>query len=600
MGATVKIRFRDLVEREKKARENLRMEKERLDKRGRLTKAEKDDLKRINEVLEKIGIVKIVGDKYEFIPNAKEDFDNLVDPLFVTVRDCFNEKPVLIGKTILNHKDGLLQAQPIRTTMARSAAAAPSIAFDDVVNISLVLGLMASEGTSLPRVKVVVGNPAGDIGTDADDTVKHRFKTSFFTAFGKAEDFAPLSGRVLSFLEDEGDPTPGKGKQGEVTTTEFANVMSCLAGKGIKDDEPQLKRRITECLNKLQSVGADKPLSQVSIALPDLNETTDYQIQANNVQLVGNMICAAMLEELKAFEVVNKLVELWQSGMLPVGRGTAGDILYQYWKETPNRMSESERRNFYSTTIGIPGGEVSGMANRDFNDLWIRFVSSVSSLVRQKTADQILRANIPAAISQQQVRKAARDLALNLSLHGYGMAYYAALELQAEITRMIELLGNDEIKSAYGARDMWQVIDQVATLELGGARSSARYRTLATCGAIITAWLSKNVERYNRGFNGINGRVLLIDVDAVLSSDPPSAGPKATTDPTDYDLVNACELWLADTATSEERIEEMAQPREAPVMTSRPVQIPSIAREMMEQAGVGVPGLGFGMGARRH
>ena len=50
---------------------------------------------------------------------------------------------------------------------------------------------------------------------------------------------------------------------------------------------------------------------------------------------------------------------------------------------------------------------------------------------------------------------------------------------------------------AYGARDMWQVIDQVATLELGGARNSARYRTLATCGAIITTWLAKNVDKYN-------------------------------------------------------------------------------------------------------
>ncbi|MGH2397967.1 MAG: hypothetical protein ACRDFW_13540, partial [bacterium] len=361
---------------------------------------------------------------------------------------------------------------------------------------------------------------------------------------------------------------------------------------GISAAEPQLKRRINECLDKIQSVGIDKPLSDIGIALPDLNDATDFQIQAENVKLIGVPICGAMFEELKVFQVVDKLVEQSQNGMLPVSRGEAGEILYRYWKATPNRMSEGERHNFYALTIGIPGGEANGMTNRDFNDLWMRFMSSVSSLVRQKTADQILRANIPAAISQQQVRKAARDLALNLSSHAYGMSLYFAIEMQDQIRLMIQLLSNKEIMSVYGARDMWQVIDQVATLELGGARNSARYRTMATCGAIITAWLSNNVKRYNSAAARV-----VIDVDEVLSSDPATAGPKATTNPTDFDLVNACELWLADAGTSDMRVEELSEPREAPMMTSKPIQIPSIAREMLEQAGI--PGLGFGMGSTR-
>jgi hypothetical protein len=278
--------------------------------------------------------------------------------------------------------------------------------------------------------------------------------------------------------------------------------------------------------------------------------------------------------------------------MLPIGNGPAGDLLYDYWKSTPNRMSEAERRNFYAITIGIPGGDVNGQANRDYNDLWLRFVSSVSSLVRQATADQMLRAAYPAAITQQQVRKAARDLAANLSLHGYGMVHYAARDLQAQIKTIIDLLGDAEIRSAYGAKDMWQVIDQVATLELGGARNSSRCRTLATCGAIITSWLAKNVNRYNKATSQP-----VINVADVLSNDPP-ASENPTTDPYDYDLVNACELWLADTATPGDRVEEFSQPREAPTATSRPVAIPSIAREMLEQAGL--PDLGLALGRTRN
>ena len=45
----------------------------------------------------------------------------------------------------------------------------------------------------------------------------------------------------------------------------------------------------------------------------------------------------------------------------------------------------------------------------------MRFVSAVSSFVRQSNLDNLLRSNIPGAISQQQVRKTARDLANQLT-----------------------------------------------------------------------------------------------------------------------------------------------------------------------------------------
>ena len=203
----------------------------------------------------------------------------------------------------------------------------------------------------------------------------------------------------------------------------------------------------------------------------------------------------------------------------------------------------------------------------------------------------------PSAISQQQVRKAARDLTLNLSAHGYGMVSYAARDMQDQIVKMIALLSHPDVRRSYGgADDMWQVIDHIATTELGGPRNSSRYRTLATCGAIITKWLSQNIVK----FNSSTSLRAVIDVKDVLSSDPTSAGADATRKPTDYDLVNACELWLADTAVSDNRVEELSQPRESPVMTSRPVQIPSIARDILDQAVPPGLGLGLGFGAVRH
>ena len=412
----------------------------------------------------------------------------------------------------------------------------------------------------------------------------------FYAAIGEAQSMHELAKLVLPLLAIEGDPRGSDdASPGTVDAEEFARVMRYLAARRISAFEPQLRRHINEALNVIQNRNADGSANQLGIDIPDFEDAAEASIEMQNVQAIGVFLCSAMFEEVKLFEVVETMMHQFQDGTL-TRTGDAGQMLYSYWKDTPNRMSEAERRNFYSMTMGIPGGSNAGMINREFNDLWLRFVSSVSSFVRKNEIDRLLRAPVPAAISQQQVRKAARDLAVNLSMHGYGMTFHAAKDLQSQLKFMFDLLSNPDIKSNYGANDMWQVVDQVATLELGGAKTSSRYRTLATCGAIITAWLATNVERITRSTKPI------IDMDEVRMPTPRTDGSKATTKPSDYDLVNSCELWLADTGTGDTVIDQMAQPRETPVMTSRPVQIPAIAREMLAD----LPGMGLSYQNTRH
>jgi hypothetical protein len=569
MSAISKTIFRDLITRDTGARHDLEVEQATLTARTTPNDDEKADLERINALLEL-------------------DPEPVVDPLFVAVRDAFNDdsSTSLLSNVLEDHKSGVLKfggdAKDMSPDEQRRRA-------DDVVRVAFVLGLLAFNESPLPRLKADDGSAV----TDTTDPHYGDFMEAFYAALGRARGSFALAKLVLPILQIEGDPDGVRGSNpGEVETEEFAAVMDCLRSKQVTEREPQLRRRVNECLDKIQATKIDPPVTEMTISLPDLDAVTAYQIQVTNVEAIGPIICAAMFDELKAFAVVDKLIELSQTGMLPTGISEAGAMLYEYWKSAPNRMSDAERHNFYALTIGIPGGTVNGAVNRDFNDLWIRFVSSVSKLVRQRTTDDLLRAKIPASITQQQVRKAARDLAMNLSSHGYGMVNYAARDLQLQITTMINLLSHPEIMAAYGAKDMWQVIDQVAALELGGARNSARFRTLATCGAIITKWLSQNVRKYN----SVTSTVSVIDVDSVISANPPSSNGNATRKPTDYDLVNACELWLADTAVAEDRVEELAQPRESPAMTSRPVQIPSIAKDILDQTLP--PGLGLSLQRR--
>ena len=532
------------------------------------------------------------------------------DPLFVTTRTLFNVNANLIPR-LRSHENGhLLFGKTTSETMLRDLMAASEesnssarVAAEDghlgeVALVALTLGLLASDGVAAPAVELVP-QASGQIGTKArEDTKKHgmtlypneadplynSFTRAFYVALGEARSFGGLPEKVLVILAKEGDPDGPGGLRPQVSTIEFAKVMRILAEDRVGEDIGQLSRKVNEALNKVQGAGSDD-IGDRSLNLTDFMSESDNNLIPENVGIIGTHIVSAMFDEIKVFQVLDVIVSQFQQGTLPIGPGNAGQLLYKYWRDAPNRMSEGERRNFAAITLGSPGGDPGAMVNRDFNDLWIRFISSVSNLVRQNEVDSMLRARIPVPVNQQQVRKAARDLANNLTLHGYGMAHFAGRELTQQINTMIKILSDPEIRGAFGARDMWQVVDQVATYDLGGAKTTSRYRTLASCGMIITAWLANNVSKI------VQPTGPLIDMAAVAVPDSGTHDP--TKQPTDYDLVNACELWLADTATSDTQIEQYSQPREAPQMTSKPIPIPAMAKEMLD--GIGDIGMGLGI-----
>ena len=275
-----------------------------------------------------------------------------------------------------------------------------------------------------------------------------------------------------------------------------------------------------------------------STSLPDLEEHNDQEIVADNIRASQAIYAAALLEELKAFQVVDRLVEHFQQGILPVGRGRVGRSLFKYWKNAPSRLAESDRRQLHARALGLPGGEVEVVPNQEFNDLWMRFLASVASLSREQTTGSATSSS--ESVEQENIKAAARKLAANLSLHGYGWAGFAAIELQEQIAEVTKLLSANEVLAAYGAQDMWQVIEQVAVKELGGARSSVRYRTMLTSGTTIIAWLAKNSRRLKAATAGP-----IISTKPLKLPQRRRDEARVNANPSDLDLLKACEQWLA-------------------------------------------------------
>jgi hypothetical protein len=361
-----------------------------------------------------------------------------------------------------------------------------------------------------------------------------------------------------------------------ISATRWASVVRKLRSRGVAADNSNLDLITEKVLGEEVGSADGAAPSSVDISFPDLEEPQSLQIIANNIMAMHIFYPSWMLEEARFYDVYDKIEELFLNQMLPISRGTAGDKIYARWKKSTQRISKPERLNFYASCFGGSGGSPSlANQNTQFSDLWLRFVSGVSEWARKLQVDDLLRTRIPLSVSTEQVRKSARDLAANLSLHGYGVAYFAATELQNEINEIKDILSDEEVRMAYGARDMRQLIEQVSIYELGGARDVTRYFTMATSGAIITRWLAQKAA----DLSGSYFRPIL-DIDVVRKPSIRSSSVSATRNPTDRDLVDACEQWLAVTGTTDDRVSEFAQPSEAPAMTSRPV--PQFAKEYLE------------------
>lgn len=296
-----------------------------------------------------------------------------------------------------------------------------------------------------------------------------------------------------------------------------------------------------------------------AIELPDLGARN--AIVADNIRAAQVIYSAAMLEELKLFQVVDRLTQLFQLGLLMVNRRSTGSNLYKYFKEAPLRLSESDRRSLYARTIGVPGGSDGVVVNREFNDLWLRFISRVAALNRQSETKIDM---VSAEANELALRRSARELAQNLSLHAAGMTLYAAVDLQKQIDFATKLLSDPEVRSAYGARDMWQVVDQVATIDLGGSANSHRYRTMAITGQTIISWLAANIAKLYT--NNTRNPLIKIRRSAATRHRQNELG-KTATKPGDFDLVNACEQWLSVSGLSDEQISAFSAPRSSATST---------------------------------
>lgn len=449
---------------------------------------------------------------------------------------------------------------------------------DEKVLFASVYGILLSRNFTDPSLgRSLTGTPGPNdiVFVEEGETVLivERFVEALTDAVKRFNANRALFKEVFRVLIDEGKKTPDADET-TISTRLLAEVGGRLIEDRISADNPQIRRFVVTALTQALSSRVDGTASDIDIQDIDLEAGTAVDIVGANVLAVAGLYRAAMLEEMKLFAVADKVAEHFTIGMIPISRGPAGDRLFTWIREAPNRFSEMERRGIYGRVLGLAQGNAQNtLPNREFSDLWIRFLSTVSVLNRE-TGIQ----GVPPTTTPEQALKSARDLAVNLSLHGFGVAHFAAVETQQLLQQVLDMLQQAEILSAYGTSDYLQLVDRLSGMYLGGSVNTVRYRTMAQSGFNIMRFLAEHAPQ--------------------LSSTSALGAAALFLDPGLRDNV---ERWLAVTGTPDASVQKYTDPVDLKTQPLIPAFAPSagfggmngggdraaVVRNALEQAGLG-------------
>jgi hypothetical protein len=337
-----------------------------------------------------------------------------------------------------------------------------------------------------------------------------------------------------------------------------------------------------------------------SFDLPPLSDPTTGggtdEIIPDHIRGVAVLYAALQLEILGLFKVVDRNVEIFMNGQLPVANDLGGNALNHYYWDSPNRMSESARWMQYSRVLGVKGGEVSREVgpNVGFDDSFVRFISALSEYDRQQRVGDLLGNGRGLSVTAEHVRKAGRDLAANCTLYGYGYTQFAAKRLQQHIQTSLNLLKLPDIQQAWGVQSAWQVVERVSAQEFHSSPNVVKYRTMADSGKRILdivadvagVWSSlSDRPLFATPQNEVSALLVAVtqaQLRAAGAGAAPSAlagplpGPTPITIVPDIDPVRQAQLmrhteyWLAVNGIKDQAIAEGAQPSDTASSPSIP------------------------------
>jgi hypothetical protein len=298
--------------------------------------------------------------------------------------------------------------------------------------------------------------------------------------------------------------------------------------------------------------------------LPELETDTDTEIVPDNIQATGMFYAAYMLEQAKLIPVLDIVADLYDDGLIPLVYDDAGQALDDYRFQVDFRVSEAKRHSYYARLFGMKGADVTKgvQPNSQFDTLMLRFMSTVAEYERVLDLAQAWNQNNngtrPGAITSEHVRKAGRELAANLSLYGWGSAHTISRRLNAHIRQALDILGKGQVQQAFGATNVWQVVERVCQQELKTTPNIVKFRTMAEAGKKVLDIIARFPAAWKTADQ---------DIATALGADP--ANPRDNTTAW-AQLVNNARYWLTVNGVTDNTLDKMSQPVDMNAVPSLP------------------------------
>jgi len=120
---------------------------------------------------------------------------------------------------------------------------------------------------------------------------------------------------------------------------------------------------------------------RVPATVDALAGTVSGDLDSPSIRATELIYVASMLEQAKMFEAVDRLVQLFESGRLPIGEG---------WRRERSARMRRPRRSACRSVSAAPSIDgcwewtptATTRRIATFNDLWLRFLSAVASFAR--------------------------------------------------------------------------------------------------------------------------------------------------------------------------------------------------------------------------
>lgn len=455
--------------------------------------------------------------------------------------------------------------------------------------LQVTFGVSAAQADvkTVPSAAAVLGMVLLDGEADANSaSLRTAMQRAWLESIGEMpatgappNDKVPLS-TVYAFIAT----TLPKFKGGSTTVAhqEFAFVARSVIANGasIKFGHPDFESAIRIALDQyVQTRAAGDSLSLPPGTLPGgtQNAGGDADLNSENIRVIGLVYPLALLEKALPLRVADRVAELFMNGLLPFGQGAAGKAIDEYYWESDDRLNEAQRRSQYARMIGMPGGEVSKEVapNKNFEQLFLRFISAVSEFTRQREVDRMFTTRTSIlATTDEQVRKCAFEVAQNASLYAWGGSFHIAARINRHLQRAIEILNQPPVLRVYAASNHWQVIERVAQQDFGAAPNWAKYSTMAQAASRIFDVLARNTPALSASASGIP---FLFDPALVSNtgggftiSTTASRAPSGLSPADTNQILTSVQLWLAVNGVREDQVKQYAQPVEMNTVPSIP------------------------------